>query len=430
MRRIRTVTVGRSAAVMAVMATALAVAIPASSAHSRASVAAATPTVDFYSSLPLSGSTVAQTGPAVNGIKLALSQAGNKAGHYKIKYTSLNDATAAAGAWTPEATSANARKAAGDPNAVYYMGEFNSGAAEVSMPILNQAGLAQDSPANTYVGLTTSLKGVTLPGEPQKYIPTGKKTYTRIVPIDTVQGAADLQAFQQQGCKKLAVFDDTQAYGAGLAAVLEKTASMYGIKVVSVQSDASVESNYTSVAQAFASKGAQCVELSATTATVGGTAFVSAVHSALPKATILGPDGMCTSAWATTVPVLCTVATQDLKAYPGGKQFLSAYKKAYNVSSPDPYSIYGYESAELGIQTLAKLPAGLSGSKLRAAFVKQLFATKNQNSVLGKFSINSNGDTTLTSYGLYKLAPTKGGKSDKQTFFKTLKPTKVLKTAS
>jgi branched-chain amino acid transport system substrate-binding protein len=249
------------------------------------------------------------------------------------------------------------------------------------------------------------------------------------VPIDSVQGAADLLALQQQGCKKLAVFDDTQAYGAGLAAVLKATAKMYGITVLPIQSDANVESDYTSVAQKFASEGAQCVELSATTASVGGTAFVKAISQALPKAKILGPDGMCTTAWATNVNVLCTVATQDMKAYPGGKQFLAAYKKQYNVANPDPYSIYGYESAELGIETLAKLPAGLSGAKLHSAFVKQLFKTKNVKSVLGTFSINSNGDTTLPSYGLYKLAPTKGGKADTQTFFKTLKPTKVLKTA-
>lgn len=427
MRRIRSVTAARLAAVVAVAATALAVALPASSAKTRASAAAALPTVDFYSGLPMSGSATAQTIPLVNGIKLALSQAGYKAGHYKIKYTPLNDATAAAGAWTPEATSAAARKAASDPKAVYYIGEFNSGAAEVSMPIVSRAGIAMDSPANTYVGLTVALKGVTAPGEPQKYQPAGK-TYTRIVPIDTVQGAADLEALQQKGCKKLAIFDDTQAYGAGLAAVLKKTAPMYGIKIVSIQSDPNIESDYTSVAQKFKSVGAQCVELSATTATVGGTAFVTAVHAALPHATILGPDGMCTSAWATTVPVLCTVATQNLKAYPGGRKFLAAYKKAYHVSDPDPYSIYGYASAELGIQTLAKMPAGLSGAKLRKAFVKALFATKNTNSVLGKFSINSNGDTTLTSYGLYKLTPTKGGKVDKQTFYKSLKPTKVLKT--
>lgn len=385
---------------------------------------AAGSTVDFYSSLPLSGSTVAQTGPAVNGIKLALKQAGNKAGSYSIKYTSLNDATAAAGQWTAEQTSADARKAASDANAAYYMGEFNSGASEVSMPILNQAGIAQDSPANTYVGLTAKLKGVTAPGEPNKYFPTGKRTYTRIVPLDTIQGAADLLALKQAGCKKLAIFDDTQAYGAGLAAVLKDTASMYGMKVVSVQSNAQVQSNYTSVAQSFASAGAQCVEVSATTASVGGTALVSAVHSALPKATILGPDGMCASAWVTTVPVLCTVATLDMQAYPGGKSFLAAYKKAYGTANPDPYSIYGYESAELGIQALKSVKAGLSGKALRAAMVKALFNVKNLNSVLGKFSITSTGDTSLTSYGLYKLAP--GGKADKQTFYKTLHPAKYL----
>jgi branched-chain amino acid transport system substrate-binding protein len=249
------------------------------------------------------------------------------------------------------------------------------------------------------------------------------------VPLDTIQGAADLDALKSTGCTKLAIFDDTQAYGAGLAAVLKVTAKMYGITIVDVESDANVESDYTSVAQKFASAGANCVELSATTASVGGTAFVSAVHSALPSATILGPDGMCSSSWATTSPVLCTVATLDLKAYPGGVKFLAAYKKAYGVADPDPYSIYGYESAELGIDTLAKLKPGLTGKALKAAFVKALFATKNLNSVLGKFSINSAGDTTLTSYGLYKDTPTSGGKTDTLTFYKTLKPTKYLKAS-
>lgn len=394
------------------------------SSSAKTARAAGGSTVDFYSSLPLSGSTVAQTGPAVNGIKLALKQAGNKAGSYTINYKSLNDATAAAGQWTAEQTSADARQAASDAKAVYYMGEFNSGASEVSMPILNQAGIAQDSPANTYVGLTASLKGVTAPGEPNKYFPSGKRTYTRIVPLDTIQGAADLLALKQAGCKKLAIFDDTQAYGAGLAAVLKDTASMYGMTVVSVQSNAQVQSNYTSVAQAFASAGAQCVEVSATTASVGGTALVSAVHSALPKATILGPDGMCASAWVTTVPVLCTVATLDMKAYPGGKSFLAAYKKAYGTGNPDPYSIYGYESAELGIAALKSVKPGLSGKALRAAMVKALFHVKNVKSVLGTFSITSTGDTSLTSYGLYKLTP--GGKADTQTFDKTLHPAKYL----
>jgi branched-chain amino acid transport system substrate-binding protein len=428
MRRINKMATGRIAAIAGVMATAVAVALPASS------TAASSSTVDFYSSLPLSGSSTAQTDPLVNGIKLALQQAGSKAGSYGVKYTSLNDATAAAGQWDPSQTAANARKAASDPAAVYYMGEFNSGASEVSAPILNTAGIGQDSPANTYVGLTVSVPGVSAAGEPQKYEPSGKTTYTRIVPIDTIQGAADLLAMQQKGCKRMAIFDDTQAYGAGLAAVLKVEAKDYGITIVSTDSDAKVESNYTSVAQKMASEGAQCVELSATTSSVGGTAFVNAVQAALPKAYIIGPDGMCSGAWvtpksggfATTADskVLCTVATLDLKAYPGGKSFLAAYKKAYKVSDPDPDAIYGYATAQLGLQALAKVKPGLSGKALQAAFVKALFATKNLKSPLGTYSINAAGDTTLTSYGLYKVV------NGVLTFDTTLKPTKYLKPAA
>jgi branched-chain amino acid transport system substrate-binding protein len=419
MRRIRKLATVRTAVAAAVVV-AVCVGTAASSSAKTAGIASAG-TVDFYSSLPLSGSSTAQTLPLVNGIKLALSQAKNKAGAYTLKYTSLNDATAAAGAWDPSQTAANARKVAEDPKAVYYIGEFNSGASEVSSPILNDGGIAQDSPANTYVGLTAAITGVTAPGEPAKYMPTGKHTYTRIVPIDTIQGAADLLALKQTGCSKLAVFDDTQAYGAGLAAVLKAEASMYGMSVVYLSSDASVEANYTSVASQIASSGAQCVELSATTSSVGGAAFATAVHSALPNATILGPDGMCSSAWTTSFQVLCTVATLDLKAYPGGRTFLTAYKKAYHVGNPDPYSIYGYAAAELGLSTLAKVKPGLSGKPLQAAFVKALFATKNLKSVLGTYSITPTGDTTLTSYGLYKL------NNGTLTFYKTLHPSKYLK---
>ena len=116
-------------------------------------------TVDFYSSLPMQGASSAQTIPLVNGIKLALSQANNKAGQWTVKYTVLDDSTAAAGKWDPGQTAADARQVASDPKAVYYMGEFNSGASEVSIPILNEGGIPQVSPANTYVGLTTSLPG-------------------------------------------------------------------------------------------------------------------------------------------------------------------------------------------------------------------------------------------------------------------------------
>src|SRR4051794_13745204 len=74
-------------------------------------------TLNIYSSLPLQGASRPQTTALVNGIKLALQQNNGKAGDFTIKYTSLDDSTAQAGTWTPEATQANAEKVAQDDKA-------------------------------------------------------------------------------------------------------------------------------------------------------------------------------------------------------------------------------------------------------------------------------------------------------------------------
>ncbi len=383
-------------------------------------------TVDVYSSLPLQGSSNAQTIPLVNGIKLALSQAGGKAGQFTVNYTSLDDSTAAAGAWDPTQTAADARKAAADPKTVYYIGEFNSGASEVSIPILNQAGIPQVSPANTYVGLTAAIPGATAPGEPQKYYPTGTRTYLRIVPKDSIQGAADLLALKQAGCTKVAIANDKEAYGAGLASMMELEKKNYGIDIVSDTGIDPKAPNFRSYAATIKAQGANCFEFSGIVAN-GGVQITKDVHSVLPTAKILGPDGMCSAAWTNSkmggVPasidpfLLCTVATLDLSAYPGGKAFLAAYKAKYGVGNPDPYAIYGYEAMKLGLDTIKGL--GAQGNS-KSAVLKALFATTSRSSVLGTYGFDKNGDTTLKSYGLYNV------KAGDPSFLKTLTPTKVL----
>ena len=307
------------------------------------STAASGSTVDIYSSLPMQGSSSAQTIPLVNGIKLALSQAHNKAGKFTVKYTELDDSTAAAGKWDPTQTAADARQAATDPNAVYYIGEFNSGASEVSIPLLNQAGVPQVSPANTYVGLTTSLPG-SAPGEPQKYYPTGTHTYLRIVPIDSIQAASDLMAMKQAGCTKVAVANDKEAYG-GLASLLQKEAGFYGVNVASNVGIDPTAANFRSTASTFASEGANCFFFAGIVSN-GAVQITKDVHAAIPAAKVFGGDGVCTGSFtaasqggvpAAIAPLIeCTVATQDLAAYPGGKQFLADYKAAYGTRLPGP----------------------------------------------------------------------------------------------
>jgi branched-chain amino acid transport system substrate-binding protein len=375
----------------------------------------------------MQGSSSAQTIPLVNGIKLALSQAHDKAGKFTVKYIELDDSTAAAGKWDPAQTAADARQAATDSKAVYYIGEFNSGASEVSIPILNKGGIPQVSPANTYVGLTTSLPG-SAAGEPAKYYPTGTRTYLRIVPIDSIQAASDLMAMKQAGCTKVAVANDKEAYGSGLATLLELEKADYGVNIVANVGIDPTAPNFRSTAATFASAGANCFFFAGIVAN-GAVQITKDVHAAIPTAKIFGGDGVCTGSYtaasqggvpASIDPLIeCTVATQDLAAYPGGKAFLAAYKAAYGVSSPDPYSIYGYAAMELGLQTIAKL--GADGNN-KADVLKSLFALKSGSSVIGSFGFDANGDTTLKSYGVYKV-----GAGGAPVFFETVTPTKTVK---
>jgi branched-chain amino acid transport system substrate-binding protein len=397
-----------------------------SSATSSGSAAAGGNTVDIYSSLPMQGASSAQTIPLVNGIKLALAQANNKAGQWTVNYQVLDDSTAAAGKWDPGQTAANARQVASDSKAVFYIGEFNSGASKISIPILNTAGIPQVSPANTYVGLTTSLPG-SAPGEPQKYYPTGKRTYLRIVPIDSIQAAADLIAMKNAGCTKVAVANDKEVYGAGLATLLGLEKGFYGVNIISNTGIDPTAPNFRSYASTVAGQGADCFFFAGIVSN-GAVQITKDVHSALPTAKIFGGDGVCTDSYTAAskggVPaaidplIQCTVATQNLSAYPGGQQFLAAYQAKYGTSSPDPYAIYGYAVMQLALSTIKNL--GAQGNS-KSAILAALFADKSVQSVLGTYGFNANGDTTLKSYGLYKI-----GSNGEPVFFKTVTPTQTV----
>src|SRR6266480_4369233 len=243
----------------------------------------------IYSSLPLQGDSRPQSESVVNGEKLALQEHGGKVGNYTIKYVSLDDSTAATGKWEPGATSSDARKAAQDKSTIVYLGEFNSGASAISIPILNEAGILQISPANTYVGLTRSEAADK--GEPDKYYPSGKRTYGRVVPADHIQAAAQVSYQKDQGCKQLYILNDKEVYGKGIADGVEAGAESAGIKVVSNDGIDTKAANFRSLATKIKGSGADCMFF-------GGIVENKAVqvwrdvHAANPTMKLFGPDGV------------------------------------------------------------------------------------------------------------------------------------------
>jgi branched-chain amino acid transport system substrate-binding protein len=374
--------------------------------------------VDIYSSLPLQGPEAAEATSIANGIKLALAQSRGKAGPFKVEYTSLDDSAGPAG-WDASLTAANARKAAADPRTVYYIGEVDDDASEVSMPVLNEAGIPQVSPTNTYAGLTANAPG--------NYWPTGTRSYLRIVPTDSVQAAADLVAMHEAGCTRVAIASDEEAYGTGIDKLIDLQKGDYGIDIVSDTGVDPSASSFRSYALSLRARRADCV-LIAGVVSKGAVELTKEVHAELPTAKFFGPAGMCTSAWTNAkdggVPtdidplIECTQTSESVMAYPGGKAFLAAYKAKYPGSTPGPYAILGYEAMRLGLSTIALL--GANGDS-KSAVLSELFATTGRHSVLGTYSFNKVGDTTLRSIGLYKV-----GASGDPTFDKTITPSHVL----
>jgi branched-chain amino acid transport system substrate-binding protein len=366
-----------------------------------------TKTLTVYSSLPRQGAQAPQTSDLVRGIELALEQAGGKAGDFTVKYESLDDSTAQAGAWTPEATQTNALKAAGDDSTAVYIGEFNSGASAVSIPILNEAGVPQISPANTAVGLTSDDPGAG-PGEPDKYYPSGTRTYTRIVPKDTIQGAALATLMKEDGCTKVFMTNDKEVYGAGLADNIESSAKEQGLELVANDSIDKNAPNYRSLADKAKSTGADCFVFSGITAN-NAVQLYKDFAAALPDAKLYGPDGVAETGFAdpkeggipadVAARVKVTVATLSPDEYPAdGQEFFKSFTEKYNEPNPNPYAIYGYEAMRLALDAIDRSQTGEKEDILKA-----LFATKDRESVLGTYSIDENGDTTLTDYGVYTI---------------------------
>jgi branched-chain amino acid transport system substrate-binding protein len=364
-------------------------------------------TLTVYSSLPLQGASRPQTTALVNGVKLALEQAGGKAGNFTVKYESLDDSTAQAGSWTPEATQANALKAAGDDSTAVYIGEFNSGASAVSIPILNEAGVPQISPANTAVGLTSDEPGAN-PGEPDKYYPAGTRTYTRIVPKDTIQGAAVATLMKEDGCTKVYMTNDKEVYGAGLAKNIQNSADEQGLDIVANDSIDKNAPNYRSLAGKAKGAGADCFVYSGITAN-NAVQLYKDFSAAIPDAKLYGPDGVAESGFSdpkkggipadVAAKTKVTVATLSPDEYPPeGQEFFTQFADKYGEDNPDPYAIYGYEAMRLALDAIERSETGE-----KADIVKALFETKDRDSVLGTYSIDENGDTTLTDYGVYTI---------------------------
>jgi branched-chain amino acid transport system substrate-binding protein len=367
-------------------------------------------TLTVYFSGPLQGASSVAATAALNGARIALKTVNGRVGKYHILLKPLDDSTPQSDGWDPSQTTLNARRAINDPTTIGYLGDFNSGAAAVSIPLLNRAGIAQVSSGSTAVGLTTAGPGAA-PGEPQKYYPVGNRTFARVVPTDAAQAQALVRLQQTLGCQSTFVLDDGEVDGEDTALTFVLTAKSAGLRVVGVQAFQRRAADYSSLAAAVAGSGANCVLISAIDERSSVLLAEQVAHT-IPDATIFATGALADSAFTDAavggIPasldarVLLVSATLDATAYPpAGRSFLSTYARTFGIAEPP--AIYGYAAMHLMLHAIARATDGGHRAAYRAKVVQALTRTPRLRGPLGAYRIDSAGDTTIGMYGIYRI---------------------------
>jgi branched-chain amino acid transport system substrate-binding protein len=374
---------------VAVAAVGLAVGVMAPLAQAQSS------TIKIVSSLPRTGSSKGQTDTIVNAMKMAFDEAGNKAGDFTITYEDMDDATPARGAWDAGKEAENANKAVADSDVMVYLGTFNSGAAKVAIPILNRASLVMISPANTYPGLTKPGKGE--PNEPDIYYPNGTRNYARVVPADDLQGAVAANWAKALGVQNAYVLDDTELYGHGIAQVFADTAGKIGLGIAGgPEGIDSKASDYRALATKIRGTGADMVYYGGITQNNAGKLFKDLRSVLGNDIKLMGPDGIYEQAFIddagdASEGVYVTFGGVGASKLTGkGADWYAAYKAKFN-GEPEGYASYGYEAAKVALNAIAT-----ANTKDREAIRAAVMGTSNYDGVLGNWSFDANGDTTLT----------------------------------
>ena len=328
----------------------------------------------------------------IDSFELAFEESSYMAGNFKIEFSVLDDSLENGG-WDSELEKNNAQRAARDQDVLLYVGPLNSGAAKVSMPILNQAGLAQLNIGNTWPGLT---KVGYAPGEPGVFYPTGIRHYFRVNPSDDLQGPAAAVWAKELGFTNIYIIDDGEAYGKGIADIFGSKAQEIGLNILGQETINNTNTNFTDRINKIKELNPDLVYYGGIVPN-GIVEFISQMKQLGLNASIMGPDGImgqdiinrlgsdyAEGIYATTVGVPVSEIESRV-----AKRYVESFKEKYG-KEPDAFSAFGYEAGKAALLALER-----AGVKDRAAVIKSFKEIKDFGGMFDEWSFDQNGDTTL-----------------------------------
>ncbi len=198
---------------------------------------------------------------------------------------------------------------------------------------------------------------------------------------------------------------DQDPFDTPLAAIVAGDAEHAGIKVVGDDTiTIAPGSSFTGEVKKISESGAQAVFVSAT-ATKEAAELWRELHGAAPHLSLLASATMNNSVFtahlrAAESATFIGSPVLPINLYPlSARLVLSEYRRHF-ATAGEAYALYGYETMSV---VLASIRAAADSGDDRQAVIDKFFATHERNSVLGAYSMQPNGETTLSTYAIDRV---------------------------
>lgn len=373
------------------------VALVGTSAFAVPAVASADPArgvARVYVSLPRQGQGAPSAAQIAKGLRVAVADRKATAGGRPIRIVWMDDAKGPR--WNRARVVANARRAAADPSAIAYVGEGNSEATAVSMPIINRAGLVHLSPVSTASALTDAATA-------GRYQPSGAQTFFRPVPGDARQSSALLSAVRRAGARKRVVLvDDGSLYGRGLTQGFGAGAEAARVSVVARYVADRNGNGLAKLAQRVAAKRPTAIVYGGSPSSNAAKAL-RALHGRSPKALLFGGDALAHDSFVGRLG-----AAQSRVRITTPAAHVDPRKKAGRGlgKRPDSFAVFAYNGMDALLAAVDR--AGKRGAVTRASVREAVFDGSVQHGLSGQWQITDRGDSV---YGVYDIVRAAQGRT-------------------
>ena len=294
--------------------------------------------------------------------------------------------------WDPGLAEKNGDRASDDRAAIAYLGELDNGGSAISVPATNDDGLLQIAPMDGQTSLTEVEPGGPR-GGPERYWPSGRRTFARLVPTDLSVATALVDWAREEGARRIAIVHDDHVHGRALAAQAVFVADARKLPVVTVkevEADDEPE-DYADTAESLREEKERpdaIVYMGVATRT--GAQLLPAIGKALPQASLYAA-GFPPETPIPGADVRIVAPIRPARGYPPRAQrILDRIARDQGGAVPPVAALYGYESMRLTLEAIDR--AGPNAGDRAAVVREALRAGPRSGSVLGDLRITGTGD--------------------------------------